>query len=1018
MENKLSKMTQQIFDAEFELKRKYLFNNDLFIENIDKTKSSLVVQDMTKEEVIKKIRLFKVIKFVYDKDTKIIDKLSSVFSALHSIGTSYLLQINSNGNQCEFMIGIKSESHKTNRSTNLLKGIIDANFPGTKFENDTPMRNDEVLSANAKMYNKNSEISTVIGIPSLKDKEEKQFIQGIENLINGMEGKEFSALFIADPVGVDEIEQEISKLEANYNALSYYKNVVTSRNKNESLSLNKGFNVSKSHGVNDSTSNTINEGWSDSKTKGSSISKSVNNSNSQTVTDTKSINKSNGISKKDKTQSKGYSTSNAKGSSRTYSEGTSNSDSKSTTQTYNKGRSSTNTTGTSTTDQVGFNEGYGLTQGISDTVQLTTTDIRVSKFLDDIEKQIDRLNNGKSVGFWKMGAFFFSNKPENSSIAANIYSGTTSGEESYFEASNVITYNNITNPEEKDKVLDYLKRYEIPRLSGSDLLASNINTNELVISMNFPHKSVRGLDVVESVAFGNNPSKQTSNTINIGKLYNYEKVSSTDILLDYNKFSSHIFVTGSTGSGKSNVTYNLIDKLTKKGIKFLVIEPTKGEYKTEFGNRKDVHVFGTNPNLTKLLKINPFEFPEGITITEHIERLIDILNACWPMEAAMPDILKQAIEHCYESKGWLFTESRCIYDENRFPDFFDLLESLTYVVEGSSFGKELEDNYKGSLLARVKSLTNGIYKEIFNSTEDENIPNKTLFDENVIIDISRVPSTNTISLFMGIIIMKLTEYRMVKKEGSNSDLKHVTILEEAHNLLRRTSSDSSAGSSNLAGKSVEMISNVIAEMRTYGEGFIIADQAPGMLDMSVIRNTNTKICLRLPDLEDRKLVGSAMNLTDQQIKQLAQLETGVAAIYQNDWQEAILCKFDKFESSASEYTYKEKEGYTDEYLSELVKKIRECIETKEDKLSEKETKAINQIFNIIFIEKQILNRDFSKRINNLKMEFEKIVKNTIQYDIDHSIVLKYILRVAYSHANDENIKTKLKEVYNRLLIKF
>jgi len=98
---------------------------------------------------------------------------------------------------------------------------------------------------------------------------------------------------------------------------------------------------------------------------------------------------------------------------------------------------------------------------------------------------------------------------------------------------------------------------------------------------------------------------------------------------------------------------------------------------------------------------------------------------------------------------------------------------------------------------------------------------------------------------MGILFMKLNEYRIANKLQSNSNLKHVTILEEAHNLLKRTSSEQSADSSNLAGKSVEMISNAIAEMRTYGEGFIIADQAPGLLDMSVIRNTNTKICLRL-----------------------------------------------------------------------------------------------------------------------------------------------------------------------------
>ena len=95
---------------------------------------------------------------------------------------------------------------------------------------------------------------------------------------------------------------------------------------------------------------------------------------------------------------------------------------------------------------------------------------------------------------------------------------------------------------------------------------------------------------------------------------------------------------------------------------------------------------------------------------------------------------------------------------------------------------------------------------------------------------------------------------------------HITVLEEAHNILRRTSIEQSAEGSNILGKSVEMISNAIAEMRTYGEGFIIADQAPGLMDMSVIRNTNTKIIMRLPDQADRELVGKAANLNDDQIK--------------------------------------------------------------------------------------------------------------------------------------------------------
>ena len=172
----------------------------------------------------------------------------------------------------------------------------------------------------------------------------------------------------------------------------------------------------------------------------------------------------------------------------------------------------------------------------------------------------------------------------------------------------------------------------------------------------------------------------------------------------------------------------------------------------------------------------------------------------------------------------------------------------------------------------------------------------------MIIDLSRVGSMETKSLLMGVLVLKLQEHRMAGGD-MNADLRHVTVLEEAHNLLRRISDAQTQESSNLQGKSVEMIANAIAEMRTYGEGFIIADQATGLMDPSVIRNTNTKIIMRLPDGGDRELVGKAASLNDDQIIELAKLPLGVAAVYQNDWLEPVLCRIKRFEGEQPyEYT--------------------------------------------------------------------------------------------------------------------
>ena len=160
---------------------------------------------------------------------------------------------------------------------------------------------------------------------------------------------------------------------------------------------------------------------------------------------------------------------------------------------------------------------------------------------------------------------------------------------------------------------------------------------------------------------------------------------------------------------------------------------------------------------------------------------------------------------------------------------------------------------------------------------------------------------------MGILVMRLSEHRMSNAENMNEPLKHVTVLEEAHNILKRTSTEQNPEGSNVAGKSVEMISNAIAEMRTYGEGFIIVDQSPSAVDISAIRNTNTKIIMRLPDEQDRRLAGKSAGLKDEQLDEIAKLPKGVAVVYQNNWIEPVLCKIHKFRGQEKPYAYVKEE---------------------------------------------------------------------------------------------------------------
>ena len=159
-------------------------------------------------------------------------------------------------------------------------------------------------------------------------------------------------------------------------------------------------------------------------------------------------------------------------------------------------------------------------------------------------------------------------------------------------------------------------------------------------------------------------------------------------------------------------------------------------------------------------------------------------------------------------------------------------------------------------------------------------------------------SSETKALLMGLMVYILNEYRADRKSGSNHSLRHVTVLEEAHNLLKNTDG---TGESALIGKSVEMITQTIAEIRTYGEGFIIVDQSPSSVDIAAIKNTNTKIVLRTPEANDREAVGRSMGLTTDQVNEIAKLPKGVAVVYQNNWVNPVLTLIDK--AQVEENTY-------------------------------------------------------------------------------------------------------------------
>lgn len=836
-------------------------------------------QELIEWDVSKHTRLFKIDRIAYDKDEDNLAKLSNVYNALSAVGGSVIIIIDSDENGIDFYIGTKTAEEKDiHVAFKTLGKALSGNFPGCAINNMVKRKIERAVD-NIFFYRDESSteeyraISSVSGISSLRElagnKGKLEFTQGIEKLIDSMRGETYSVILLADPVP----QRQIDTIKKGYEQM--YSKLVPFAGAELSLGYTSGKTLT----------NSITQGASDTISESLTVSQSHSHTSSSSKTSSNSV---------------GFA----------FLASASHSSSKTTTQSDTETETKSKMNGSSQTKSFSLGLSDAISEGESRGLQIRTEEKSITSLIQKIDAQLQRLSECGDLGMWNCSAYFIADDLQTSKTAASTYQALIRGKNSGLEAIAINTWTRNGNDiacQNYDYLSCYLKKLCHPEIYIGEQLpivtpTSLISSGELTIQAGLPQKSIPGVAVAHYASFGREIQVQDTgkgSTIYLGHVFHMGTTENGSVSIDKQSLTAHTFVTGSTGAGKSNAVYQLLSELGDRQIPFLVIEPAKGEYKHVFGSRADVNVYGTNPNKTQMLKINPFKFPEDIHVLEHIDRLIEIFNVCWPMYAAMPAVLKDAVERAYLIAGWDFETSSNRYSPAIYPTFSDVLAQLYTVINESDYSAELKGNYTGALITRVKSLTTGLDGQIFVSDE---IGSHMLFDSNTIIDLSRVTSSETKALIMGLLVMRLQEHRM-SEGGMNRALRHVTVLEEAHHLLKRTSTEQFSESSNLLGKSVEMLSQSMAEMRTYGEGFIIADQSPNMLDMSVIRNTNTKIILRLPDISDRELCGRAAGLNDEQIIELAKLPTGVAAVYQNNWIESVLCKIDYFPVAGAEYHF-------------------------------------------------------------------------------------------------------------------
>ena len=896
--------------------------DDVVLKSYLKRLDSMDIASMPEAEgVDSSIVLFKINRMVYEEDEFATDKFISAISSMSFADCSVFLVIDGYRDKTDFYLGVKNNDPKRTTASvaDTFKSSLVGQFPGIDIDDCSIVEKGKKSSLQEQVLRRisnASSLSSYVGIPAFKDEDgkydNKNYVQGTEKLAQAMQGKRYTAIILASNLTTDVVTEIRNGYETIYSQLSPMSTQQLAYSTNESLA--NAINRSKG----------VTQGKTKTQTIGESHTNGTSNSHSKSDSETKKSKIAVGSSVLGGVLAAvgtgltitgagaaiglplmaaggAMSAVGAAGKSKT--SGTTDTYGTSQSDTENRSMSDAESHSETFTDSLGKT----ATIGSSKNYTLTIHNKHIEELMKRIDQELERISMSESTGLWSVASYFFSydNDFASAESASTIFKSIMQGEESGVETSAINSW--IDNSQKMKMLTNSVCHLSHPvfwnnlTVNGENIKVENsslLSSKELAMLLSLPHKSVPGFPVVEHVSLAKevirNNESLMKREVSLGCIFDLGKAYTENrVKLDVKSLTQHVFVTGSTGCGKSETIYKLINETKQVGTKFLVIEPAKGEYKNVFG---DVNVFGTNPLIMPLLRINPFSFPTGVHVLEHIDRLTEIFNVCWPMYSAMPAVLKKAMLDAYESCGWdlRLSVNRLSQGEDVYPSFLDLFLSLEKVITESAYSEEVKSNYAGALLTRVESLTNGLNGEIFSVNE---LSNMVLFDENCIIDLSRVGSQETKSLIMGILIMRLSEYRMTGANTPNSALKHLTVLEEAHNILKRVSTEQSQEGSNMAGKSVEMITNAIAEMRTYGEGFVIVDQSPTSVDKAAIKNTNTKIVMRLPDEDDRKVSGKAAGMNDKQIDEIAKLPTGVAVVYQNDWVSPVLCKIDRMENS-------------------------------------------------------------------------------------------------------------------------
>ncbi|MGH3937402.1 MAG: ATP-binding protein [Pseudonocardiaceae bacterium] len=424
--------------------------------------------------------------------------------------------------------------------------------------------------------------------------------------------------------------------------------------------------------------------------------------------------------------------------------------------------------------------------------------------------------------------------------------------------------------------IPYLLRPGKPASFAEAITTESITaTGELVAAIaRPPAREISGIRVVEPARFDLTP--ETSHGIPLGTILDEVGQPAATFHVPTATLNRHTFVAGATGAGKSQTVRHLLEQLHHAQIPWLVIEPAKAEYARMAGRIGADQLVVIRPGDPQAIPVglNPLEPEPGFGLQTHIDLVRALFLAAFEAIEPFPQVLAQALTRCYSDLGWnlVLGDSGLDNVTPKYPSLTNLQNTALDVVDNIGYSKEITDNVRGFINVRIGSLRLGTPGRFFEGGHPLDITD--LLRRNVVLEIEDIGNDQDKAFFIGAVLIRLYEHLRIHHTTTGpTTLGHITVVEEAHRLLKRVEPGTPAA------HAVELFTALLAEIRAYGEGLVIAEQIPAKIAPDVIKNTALKIIHRLPAADDRDTVGATMNLDQAQSRHVVSLPPGRAAIF-------------------------------------------------------------------------------------------------------------------------------------------